>query len=99
MGAARLRYLTVVSMFHCTSSSDKSIMWLENSGSPCSLKYFSSASIMPSSQGSSFFAQWSVCRTTGMPYDGATARMYWAPAIEPAIEASWLPLATPLPAK
>ena len=57
IGAARFKYFAVVWMFQSTSSSDKSIMWLENKGSPCSLKYFSSASSMPSNQGSSFFAQ------------------------------------------
>ena len=57
IGAARLRYLFVVSMFQSTGSSDRSIICEENNGSPCSLKYFSSASIMPSSHGSSFFAQ------------------------------------------
>ena len=57
MGAARLRYLAVVSMFHSTVSSERSIMWLENRGSPCCLKYRSSSSIMPSNHGSSFFAQ------------------------------------------
>ena len=67
IGAARFRYLLVVSMFQSTGSSDKSIMCEENNGSPCSLKYFSSASNMPSSHGSSFFAQWSVCMMTGMP--------------------------------
>lgn len=38
IGAARLRYLAVVSMFHWTSSSERSIMWLEKRGSPCFLK-------------------------------------------------------------
>lgn len=38
MGAARLRYAAVVSMFSSTGSSDRSIMWLEYRGSPWSLK-------------------------------------------------------------
>jgi hypothetical protein len=38
MGAARFKYLAVVSMFQSTGSSDKSIMWEENRGSPCCLK-------------------------------------------------------------
>lgn len=67
IGAARLRYSAVVLMFQSTSSSLKSIMWLENRGSPCSLKYFSSASIRPSNHGRSFLAQWSVCKITGIP--------------------------------
>lgn len=37
--------------------------------------------------------------TTGIPYAGAIARMYMAPAIPPAIEASWFLLSTPFPAK
>ena len=57
IGAARFKYLAVVSIFQSTASSDKSIMCDENRGSPCSLKYFSSASIMPSSHGRSFLAQ------------------------------------------
>ncbi len=57
IGAARLRYLAVVSMLKSTSSSLRSIMWEENRGSPCSLKYFSSASRRPSNHGRSFLAQ------------------------------------------
>ena len=30
-----------------------------------------------------------------MPYAGATERMYWAPAIAPAMDALWSPLGTP----
>lgn len=56
MGAARFKYLAVVWMFQSTSSSLRSIMWLEKRGSPCSLKYFSSASSIPSSHGRSFLA-------------------------------------------
>lgn len=36
-------------------------------GMPLALKKASSASIMPSSHGRSFLAQWSVWSTTGMP--------------------------------
>lgn len=38
MGAPLLRYFAVVSMLYLTSSSDRSIMWLEKRGSWCSLK-------------------------------------------------------------
>ncbi len=38
-----------------------------NSGSPFLAKYSSPAASTPSTQGSSFFAQWSVCSTTGTP--------------------------------
>jgi len=57
IGAARLRYAAVVLMLYSTESSLRSIMWLENRGSPCSLKYFSSASKRPSNHGKSFLAQ------------------------------------------
>jgi hypothetical protein len=57
IGAARFKYSAVVLMLKSTSSSLKSIIWLENRGSPCSLKYFSSASKRPSNQGRSFLAQ------------------------------------------
>lgn len=38
----------------------------EKRGSPCSLKYASSASSIPSNHGKSFFAQWSEWITTGL---------------------------------
>lgn len=57
IGAALFKYFAVVSTLNSTLSSLRSIMWLLNNGSPCSLLYFSSASIMPSSQGRSFLAQ------------------------------------------
>ena len=51
----------MVSMFSSLLSSERSIMWELNSGTPFALKNFSSSSSMPSNQGSSFLAQWSVC--------------------------------------
>ena len=70
------RYLTQVSMFSSMGSSDRSSMCDEKSGSPCASKYFSDAVSSPSSHGSSFFAQWSVCRMTGTPYCSAMARTW-----------------------
>lgn len=75
IGAALSTYFLVKAMFSSLDSSDKSIMWLEKSGSPCFLKYSSSASIIPSSHGRSFLAQWSEWRTTGIPYTGAILRI------------------------
>ena len=59
MAASLFRYLTQISMFSALGSSDKSNMWELKRGSPCALKYSSSAATMPSNQGSSFLAQWS----------------------------------------
>jgi len=56
------------------------------------------AAITPSTQGSSFLAQWSVCSTTGTPYTLASVRTCSAPAIDPAIDAAWALLSTVLPA-
>jgi hypothetical protein len=44
MARMRLRYLALISMFSSMDSSDRSSMWLLNSGSPCLAKYSSLAS-------------------------------------------------------
>ena len=56
------------------------------------------AASMPSIHGSSFFAQWSVCRMTGIPYCSAIARTWYAPETAPAIAALKSLLSIPLPA-
>ncbi len=68
-----------------------------NSGSPLRAKYSSPAAMTPSTHGSSFFAQWSVCSTTGTPYTLASVRTCSAPAIDPAIDACCWPLSSVLP--